>query len=132
MKYLVLSIFTQFTIGIVWYGLWFKQYWIKSTQISPTEIHQIGNGTIVHLWPILSAITNTIFLEIVFKNTSTRGISGAMRWALLLWLMIILPTSLHHHAYQGKYTLWIIDAGKDLVCLLAAGLFVGINNKKAF
>ena len=132
MKYLVLSIFSQYTVGMLWYGLLFKDIWIAATGISPPEIESLMKGTVVHLWPILFAITNTIFLEMIYRNTATRGMDGAMRWAFLLWLMTIFPASLHHHAYQGRMLLAAVDGFKDLFCCLIAGVVVGLNNKKAF
>ena len=110
----------------------FKDEWIKATGKPVTEIEEISRQTIVHVWPILVALTNTIFLEMVFRNTSTRGVEGAMRWGFLLWLMVLFPTSLHHNTYQGRVLLTFIDGGKDLLCCLAAAAFVGLNNKKNF
>jgi hypothetical protein len=131
MKYLVFSVIFQFIAGFVWYGILFKEEWIQSTGVSEAEISNLANQNFIHLSPMLFGVLNTIFVQLVYKNTKTEGIGAAMRWGALLWLFVLFPSSLHHHAYQGRLMLCFIDSAKDFFCLLIAGLFVGLANNKA-
>ena len=122
--YAGLSILIQYITGSVWYGLLFQKAWVEAANMTLEEASNFS--PLVHAFPLLFHLLCHIGITSILKNSNENSRFQGMLWGLKLWIFLVFPCSIHHHAYQNQITLCLIDGTKDLITMLISGFFAGL------
>lgn len=107
-----------FMIGGLWYGVLFKERWIKAVGFTEEEIANKGNGKTEMIFTFVIEIIFALVLVNVLKLMNIHPLLGAGLLALVSTL-----SSLKNYFFEGKSKdlIWITEAYR-WVCYLVVGL----------
>lgn len=111
-------------IGFVWYGVLFKNAWIKAMKLKEGEL-DMERPWVPYL---ISFITSTLLaaaFSMIFNVFPVTSLAGAALVALIMWVGFVALVMGRNYAYANKSTkLYAIDAGYVLVEMIAIALII--------
>ncbi|WP_373756751.1 DUF1761 domain-containing protein [Streptococcus ferus] len=118
----VLAGIVSFIIGGLWYGLIFRQAWLKAVGLSPSQIEAAGNGQKEMFATALIEIV-TACLTIVFLNALT---INPISSAAIIGLLSVLSALKNYLFERRPINLILINEGYKWICFLVAGIFASL------
>jgi len=99
----------SYILGAVWYGVIFKNAWIRLTGISDMKPKPFNLILVLVSMFVMAYVLNH---SIIFGDAylKTGGIQGALMGAFFLWLGFVATTTLIIKLYENKpWGLWLMD-----------------------
>jgi len=123
----------QFFVGWLWYGMLFTTPWIEATGVSMEAAQSSSGGQMAAMYVgSLAAFLVAYYVMAHFVSSTKSTTAGqGMQTGFWLWLGFVATTLFVNILYTMKpLTLWLIDAGYWLVCMLAGGALLAVWRKK--
>lgn len=122
---------SSLAVGFVWYGLIFKDEWIRLMGFTPESMKSMSmTPTRAYILQFLASLVMACVLAAVLYYKSLYfNLGGAMLGATVgfwAWLGFVAPVSLGSVLWEGKsWKLWYINASNYLVTLVIMGVILG-------
>jgi hypothetical protein len=117
-------------IGALWYSsAMFGDAWMQITGMTGEMLTQ--KGPLLYVMPVVGSLVTCYVLAhaVAYAKAGTAGMGavvGFWNWLGFIGAIMIVTVS-----FQGKpITLWLIDAGYDLVGMLIAGIILAVWKPK--
>src|ERR1041385_4051492 len=111
-------------IGALWYSpVMFAKSWVAAHGYTEEQLKsmQVMQGKVIAL-TLAAMLGIAAVLQIFLNPLGADSLRDGMMWAFHAWLGFALPLGFIAHLYaQKKWAAWFIDAGYQLVYLLAMG-----------
>ena len=122
---LVVNLVAHFALGMAWYGV-FATQWLDAIDATKRGFDPQAAPPAIYLTSVVAVLLGTLFVAALMDRAGDRTVAGGVRWALLLWVGIVLPALLMHYAFAGNpLSLVVIDGGFELVGLALTGVVLG-------
>jgi len=124
-----LSAVVSFAIGVVWYGVIFRDMWVRAQGFSDETIKSMQSGQIGSAMPMIvsfvGALVTASVMSMILKSLHIVEISEALSTAFFLWLAFPGAIGLMNTLYgMRSITGFIIDASYDLVYILSMAAII--------
>jgi Protein of unknown function (DUF1761) len=112
-------------LGYLWYGVVFMDAWMAGHEL-PTDGE--GGFDIYMIGGILTTLLQVIGIGLILKWKGVGDIMGAMKTALVIWLLIALPLMMYAYLYLPAHnsTLLMIDASHLLVGWVISAVILAV------
>ena len=122
---LLVNVIAHFALGMGWYGV-FSAQWLEGIAAQARGFDPAAAPPAIYLTSIVSVLCGTLFVAWLMELAGERGLSAGLKYGFGVWLGIAAPLLLMHYAFAGNpLGLVLIDAGYELVGLVATGAIVG-------
>lgn len=115
-------------LGALWYSpVLFAKAWVKAHGYTPEQIAamQVMQAKVITA-TFFAMLLMAAVLQIFLRHLGADSLADGMKWAFHAWLGFALPLGFIAHLYsQKKLAAWLIDAGYQLVYLVAMGAILG-------
>ena len=126
---IVVAAVVTFAFGMVWYNpMLFGKQWMAAHAYSPEQIAAMQREM-----PKTYGISFVTYLIMSAGVAIFSGFLHIARWqggvklGALIWLVFVATTGLTMNLFSGKkLATWMIDAGYQLVCLVAMGAILAL------
>ena len=104
-----------YLVGYLWYEFLFKDAWMAASGITAADVE--GMSPIYMAGGFLITVVQVIGIGLVLGWKGVTDPAGAIKTALVLWLVFALPFTLYPYLYSPAHnsTLLMIDASHLLV-----------------
>ena len=117
---IIVAVVASHVLGFLWYGPLFGKQWralMKFTEKDMKKAKEKGMTKSIVLMTICSILTAYI-MSLFIKMFNYSDISGAIRFAFLIWLGFVATVVLNSVTWEGKsWNLYFINASYCLVNL---------------
>lgn len=125
---IILAAVVAFLIGGLWYSpLLFARQWMAAHAHSPEDVARMkADAPRAYGISFVAFLVMAFILQMVLNHVDAHTwLSGAL-WAAHLWLGFAVTIGLMANVYSGKkVSVFLIDAGYQLVYLLVMGAILG-------
>lgn len=125
---IILAAVVAFLIGGLWYSpLLFARQWMAAHAHSPDDVARMkADAPRAYGISFVAFLVMAFILQMVLNHVDAHTwLSGAL-WAAHLWLGFAVTIGLMANVYSGKkLSVFLIDAGYQLVYLLVMGAILG-------
>lgn len=125
---IILAAVVAFLIGGLWYSpLLFARQWMAAHAHSPEDVARMkADAPRAYGISFVAFLVMAFILQMVLNHVDAHTwLSGAL-WAAHLWLGFAVTIGLMANVYSGKkLSVFLIDAGYQLVYLLVMGAILG-------
>ena len=124
---ILLAVVYNMVIGSLWYSpLLFGNQWMQRVGMKDDEM-QGGMTPAIILGAIGVALVEAFGLALLQNFTGMGGVFGGLFIGIFVWIAFVLPPSFNAVLYQKQSrTLFLINAGNNLVGLAGMSLVIGI------
>ena len=121
-----LSAVLSFAIGVVWYGVVFRDMWVRAQGFSDETIKNMESASSVPMIvSFVGALVTATVMSMIIKSLHIVDLSEALSTAFLLWLAFPGAIGLMNTLYgMRSLTGFVIDATYDLVYILAMAAII--------
>jgi hypothetical protein len=125
---IIVAAVVAFLIGGLWYSpLLFARQWMAAHAHSPEDVARMkADAPRAYGISFVAFLVMAFILQLILNHVDAHTwISGAL-WAAHLWLGFAVTIGLMANVYSGKkFSVFLIDAGYQLVYLLVMGAILG-------
>ena len=126
----IAAVIVQQIIGFLWYGALFQEPWMNAVGLTMTDIETASMPMSMGV-SFAASIGAAILLSLLLSATDQWGLTNGLKWAFLLWLLLVLPIHAETNVWAQRGWLPIlIDGSEALAALLAAGAVIGMRRPK--
>lgn len=125
---IIVAAVVAFLLGGLWYSpLLFARQWMAAHAHSPEDVARMkADAPRAYGISFVAFLVMAFILQLILNHVDAHTwISGAL-WAAHLWLGFAVTIGLMANVYSGKkFSVFLIDAGYQLVYLLVMGAILG-------
>ena len=116
-------------VGMIWYGPLFGARWQKLVKLTDKDMKEDAGKAIAMAFA-LSLLTAYVLAHVAYLSHyffDNSFLEDSLMTAFWLWLGIAFTRTLTHDAFERRpMDLTVMNAGNQLVTLLAMGLVIGL------
>jgi hypothetical protein len=116
----------SYILGFVWYGVVFKNTWVRLTGISDMKPKPLNLILVLVSMFVMAYVLNH---SIIFGDAylKTGGIHGALMGAFFLWIGFVATTTLIIKLYENKpWGLWLLDNAFWLISISVMAVILSV------
>ena len=127
----IVSAVARFALGAVWYSALFGAKWMELTGMTEEKARS-ANMAVTYGGALVAYVVQAYVLAHFIHYTNAKDAKGGAQCGFWLWLgfsaVLLMQGTLFE---QRSFTLFFINAGYELVSLLAMGIILAVWQKKA-
>jgi hypothetical protein len=125
----IVSALLAFMLGGLWYGPLFSKPWIKAQGWSEQRIEELKsqmNPAKFFGGMIVSYLVLATVMALMLARSEQVSLMTGIHTALLIWVAVACITMTHQLASGRTFIAYVIDAGCQLIYLLAMGAILAL------
>lgn len=125
---ILVAAIVAFLIGGLWYSpMLFAKQWMAAHAHTPEDVARMkADAPRAYAISFVALLVMAAILQLLLNHLGVRNWGGGVAWAAHIWLGFAATIGLMANVYSGKkFSVFIIDAGYQLVYLVAMGAILG-------
>jgi hypothetical protein len=115
-------------IGFLWYGPIFGKAWMKANRFTEKDMKKMKiTPKMAMSFGTINSFVMAVLLALIFSALNSRSLVDGIIAGFVLWAGIAATTRVNSVIFEQRtLSLYIINAGYDLVTILAMGIILSV------